>query len=185
LLHALDFGGDPIAALYIEPDIGGLQALAPLLDNSSLAGGAIVGSCGEISYLRMLFEDRPGKQQVDAGVAELIGPSKKRSRENGLDPRIKRAVRDLRACSDDIMPVAWIAETAGLSSSRFQHLFSAQVGVPYRRYRSWSRMRVAIREIAMGRSCTMAAHAAGYADLAHFTRDCRRTFGGVFTRANR
>jgi AraC-like DNA-binding protein len=72
---------------------------------------------------------------------------------------------------------AQAASAAGLSASRFQHLFTAEVGVPFRRYRLWQRLRAAIRAAAAGASLTDAAHAAGFADQAHFTRAFRRTFG--------
>ena len=49
--------------------------------------------------------------------------------------------------------------------------------MPFRRYRAWQRLRAAIREVAGGSSLTAAAHAAGFADQAHFTRSFRRTFG--------
>lgn len=186
LVHALDFGGDPIAALYLEPDAGGVTALTPLVSNSNALSGAVLGNCGEVAYLRQLYEHvLAGGELIDGAVEELIGEARRRSSFEGLDPRIQQVVHSMAVCSDDITPVARIAEAVGLSSSRFQHLFSVQVGVPYRRYRSWNRMRVAIGEISRGSSCTTAAHVAGYADLAHFTRDCRRTFGGVFTRQNR
>jgi AraC-like DNA-binding protein len=37
---------------------------------------------------------------------------------------------------------------------------------------------VAIGEVVKGSRFTTAAHAAGFADQAHFTNDFRRTFGG-------
>ncbi len=49
--------------------------------------------------------------------------------------------------------------------------------MPFRRYRAWHRLRAAIREVVGGSSLTAAAHAAGFADQAHFTRSFRRTFG--------
>ena len=49
--------------------------------------------------------------------------------------------------------------------------------MPFRRYRVWHRLRAAIREVAQGSNLTAAAHAAGFADQAHFTREFRRTFG--------
>lgn len=182
MVHALDFGGDPIAAIYIEPDVGDIESLVPLVGGGRRVGGAIIGTTGETSFLRTLFEDRPAKPQVDSAIEELIDLSKKRADVTALDPRVRSVTRIMADCSDDLTPVASIAESVGLSSSRFQHLFTRQIGVPYRRYRSWMRMRVAISEIVNGGNCTMAAHVAGYADLAHFTRDCRRTFGGAFTR---
>jgi AraC-like DNA-binding protein len=64
-----------------------------------------------------------------------------------------------------------------LSPSRFQHLFSQQIGVPFRRYRGWNRMRQAIREIIRGHSFTTAAHATGFTDSAHFSHEYRKIFG--------
>jgi hypothetical protein len=41
----------------------------------------------------------------------------------------------------------------------------------FRRYRAWRRVRVAINEIVKGSRFTTAAHAAGFADQAHFTNE--------------
>ncbi|WKL39567.1 helix-turn-helix domain-containing protein (plasmid) [Sinorhizobium meliloti] len=70
-----------------------------------------------------------------------------------------------------------LAKSLGLSSSQFQRVFTREVGVPFRRYRAWNRMRVAISEIVNGSNFTTAAHTAGFSDQAHFTNDFRRTFG--------
>ncbi len=67
-----------------------------------------------------------------------------------------------RAVSDDRLPVSEVARRVGLSSSRFQHLFAEEIGVPFRRYRSWHRLRAAIREVAKGSNFTTAAYAAGF-----------------------
>lgn len=42
-------------------------------------------------------------------------------------------------------------------------------------------MRAAIRAVLGGNNLTAAAHAAGFADQAHFARDFRRTFGAPAT----
>ncbi len=185
LEHALDFGGDPIAALYLEPDAGGVAALAPLVDNRGSEAGALVGYCAEAGFLREAFEKPPPQPELDYGLRALLLDARLRSEFEGLDPRVRNIARSMMAGGSHLEPIAQVAKSVGLSSSRFQHIFSREVGVPYRRYRSWGRMRMAITEIANGRSLTAAAHAAGYADLPHFTRDCRRTFGGVFTRRDR
>ena len=100
----------------------------------------------------------------------------KRTSRRLIDVRISRSVETLQAATAAVS-VSEAAESAGLSASRFQHLFTREVGVPFRRYRAWHRLRVAIREVAGGSSLTTAAHAAGFADQAHFTRVFRRTFG--------
>ena len=76
-----------------------------------------------------------------------------------------------------------LARSVGLSSSRLQHLFTENVGVPFRRYRAWVRMRRAIAAVVAGANFTGAAHAAGFADQAHFANDFRRTFGAPASRS--
>jgi AraC-like DNA-binding protein len=70
-----------------------------------------------------------------------------------------------------------VAAAVHMSASRLAHLFSAQIGLPFRPYVRWLRMRRAIESIAAGATLTDAAHAAGFTDGAHFTRVFRRTFG--------
>jgi AraC-like DNA-binding protein len=74
-------------------------------------------------------------------------------------------------------PLADLASQAGLSPSRFLHLFKESTGVPLRRYRLWSRMGAAVRQIAKGASLTEAALDAGFASSAHFSAAFRDMFG--------
>jgi len=69
-----------------------------------------------------------------------------------------------------------------LSESHIAHLFRRDVGIPVRQYRLWARMRRALDHVGRGRSLTEAAHAAGFADSAHFCRICRRMFGSAPSR---
>lgn len=182
VLHELDIGGNPLAVLYIEPDVAGVDALTPLLGNTRAADGALVGSTGEVSLLRALYEDRAGTRWIGPALADLLGFARRRAARE-IDARVARVVECLRARHDDLTPVAQLAASAGLSASRFQHLFTREVGVPFRRYRAWHRMRAAIREIVNGSNFTRAAHAAGFFDQAHFAHDFRRTFGAPATRS--
>lgn len=70
-----------------------------------------------------------------------------------------------------------LASRAGISVSRLTHLFTAQVGIPLRRYVLWSRLRIAISRVRAGDDLTAAAHGAGFADSAHLTRTTRTMFG--------
>src|SRR3954468_12986250 len=70
-----------------------------------------------------------------------------------------------------------LAGHAGLSPSRFLHLFKAETGVPLRRYRIWNRMGAAIRATGQGLSLAEAPHAAGFAGSAHFSAAFRDMFG--------
>ena len=67
--------------------------------------------------------------------------------------------------------------TVHLSRSRFLHLFSAQVGSPWRTYLVWRRALVAITLALEGLDFTEVAYAAGYSDSAHLSRQLSALFG--------
>jgi AraC-like DNA-binding protein len=57
------------------------------------------------------------------------------------------------------------------------HLFSEQVGLPFRPFALWLRLQGVLGHLAHGANLTQAAHGAGFADSAHLTRTFRRMFG--------
>ncbi len=179
-LHELDTGGDPVAVFYVEPHVAGAHAFAPLLASSREVNGALVGGGGEISFFRDLYEDRSSAKWAGLALNDIVSFSRRRAPKE-IDPRISCAIEAMYERCGDLTPVAQIAGAAGLSASRFQHLFTGQTGVPFRRYRAWNRMRAAIREIVGGSNFTTAAHAAGFSDQAHFAHDFRKTFGAAAT----
>lgn len=72
-----------------------------------------------------------------------------------------------------------LAAIAGVSRSRFMHIFTAAVGVPLRPYILWLRLQRAVFELIDGASISAAAHRAGFADAAHLSRTCRRMLGAT------
>lgn len=74
-------------------------------------------------------------------------------------------------------PVRDLARDAGLSESRFSHVFRRDVGVPLRTYRRWLRLRAGVVFGMAGWDLKDAAHEAGFADQADFSRTCREAFG--------
>ena len=94
-----------------------------------------------------------------------------------IDKRIARVIERLSADIDSRLDAGQAAEIACLSESRFSHLFVAEVGLPFRTYVLWRRLMVAVIGIAAGNTLTNAAHEAGFADSAHFSRTFLRMFG--------
>ena len=176
VLHELNLGGNPLAVLYIEPSVDGVEALIPLINDAYEVNGTVIGRTGEFSILRDLWEDKNSVTWTGQTLDDLLAFSKRRAARR-MDPRISAALGGIQTCIDECAPVAQLARSVGISSSRFQHLFTQEVGVPFRRYRAWSRMRIAIQAITQGSNFTTAAYTAGFADQAHFTNDFRRTFG--------
>ncbi|MBK1783308.1 AraC family transcriptional regulator [Prauserella cavernicola] len=92
-----------------------------------------------------------------------------------LDERIAAATAVLRA--DPAPSAAELAAEAGLSMSRFLHLFRAQTGTSVRRYRLWARMLRAGTLLAEGGDLTGAAVGAGFASPSHFSDSFRAMSG--------
>ena len=181
LAHELDCGGEPLAVLYLEPEASP-HALTTLVRGGDPIAGALVAAQGEIIPLRTLYEDRGACAWTGAALTDLAGYSLRRVGSE-MDARIARLVSRLREHGEGAMSAESLARSVGLSSSRLQHLFTENVGVPFRRYRAWVRMRRAIAAVVAGANFTGAAHASGFADQAHFANDFRRTFGAPASRS--
>src|SRR5262249_43515096 len=70
-----------------------------------------------------------------------------------------------------------LAGIAGLSQSRFMHVFTESMGIPLRPYILWLRLQRACCDLMTGTSVTAAAHSVGFSDAAHLTRTFRRMLG--------
>ncbi len=106
-----------------------------------------------------------------------------------LKPRDEAFVDVLRQIDAElehgVVRLGAVARVGNLSASRFRHRFAAQVGLPFRRYVLWRRLRLAVVEMNRGADATTAAHAAGFADLAHFSRTLKAMFGVTASQALR
>ena len=97
-----------------------------------------------------------------------------------IHPRVRRVLRWLRDntdSSEENRSLDRLAALAGLSPSRFMHVFTESVGVPLRPYLLWLRLQHAAGRLLAGASATEAAHEAGFSDAAHLSRTFRRTLG--------
>lgn len=176
--YALDVGGAPLAVLYLEPTLGRSDALRVLIEDPQWIGTVSLGHRVPSAVLRELYEDRDARHWIGDAINRLLHTSAQTPMRD-VDLRICKAARHLSVCDGADAPVARLAQDAGLSVSRFQHLFTQEIGVPFRRYRCWQRLRAGLREVIGGANLTDAAHGAGFYDQAHFCRHFRATFGAA------
>ncbi|MFI7676343.1 helix-turn-helix transcriptional regulator [Actinophytocola sp. NPDC049390] len=94
-----------------------------------------------------------------------------------LHPALGQAVAVLPTMLDHSVHLGQLAAVVGISASRLGHLFSDELGLPFRAYVRWTRLQRAIDHARHGSTLTDAAHAAGFADSAHLTRVCHEMFG--------
>jgi AraC-like DNA-binding protein len=178
--YEFDIEGQPLAVLYLEPQAGRVETLAPFITNACETSGAVLGASALAVSLREIYEARNGAVLAGEALDDLLAYASPRARRV-IDPRIARALSGLDIQTGSDATAQQAAMRVGLSSSRFQHLFADDVGVPFRRFRVWLRLRRAIGEIISGCTFTEAAHAAGFADQAHFSRAFRQAFGASAT----
>lgn len=152
-----DLAGRP----YLQPDVetfGDLTAALTCTWDEPRPDDATLIRMGQAVVARLT------DTEVDAHVA-------------APDPRISRILERLGSDPDVRMTASEAAGIACLSESRFSHLFVEQVGLPFRTYLLWRRLTIAVERMAAGGSLTSAAHEAGFADSAHFSRTFLRMFG--------
>ncbi len=179
--HALDTGDEPVAVFYPEPHLARFCDLTRLGHGWDAEDKVLIGRHPDLSAFLELYESRDSLTFVGEALDDLLCFMRSREKASPIDPRIARVLERLEAAPDDLTAAANLAKTEGLSASRFQHLFSDQVGVPFRRFRIWNRVRATLSLALDGQSLTQAAHNSGFSDLAHFTRLHRDTFGVTAT----
>lgn len=92
-----------------------------------------------------------------------------------VSPAIRRVVRAIERGEIDDLEAA--AALARVSPTRLTHRFTAEVGIAFRRFALWARIRRAVVAVRDGGDLTRAAMDAGFADSAHFSRTFRETVG--------
>ena len=95
----------------------------------------------------------------------------------GLDPRVVRAIAQIgRFCGEPVTAASCAAE-AGLSSSRFLHLFKQETGISFRAFRAWKRARHLLHFANQDLNLAHLAQDIGYPDSTHFSHSIRRFYG--------
>ncbi len=112
-----------------------------------------------------------GAISVVAALAKDVPPTKV------TDERILRATEYIQAHLGRSVALDDVAAHVFLSPGRFRHLFAEQTGMGLRPYVLWRRFILAWDLLTKGESISTAAHGAGFADAAHFTRTSHQMFG--------
>lgn len=173
-LHHLRISGGRMAFLYLDPLSRDLAVIASRMQETTpRAAFALGGEEPVIELLRDFADDRVTPRDARQGLGTMLGIGARTQ----ADRRIAAALQRMRDEPFKSHSLAQLGAVAGLSTSRFLHLFKAETGVPLRRYRLWSRMGAAVEAVRQGMSLTDAAHAAGFASSAHFSSTFRDMFG--------
>lgn len=164
-----------IGVLMIEPESVDLAGLPGLLGvRTAAAVDAREGAAVREAFLALSRGEAPG----DLGSAELDRLFFGRALEGRrLDSRIAAIVDRVNRQPHAALPAEEAARLAGLSFSRFLHLFRAEVGATYRGFRAWKRARSFLRYANGAPSLTDVALEMGYPDSTHFSHSIRQVYG--------
>lgn len=174
--HRLRTPGGAIATVCFEPEtVEAADAAAFMADiNDRPEDGRLVR--------RILAARRAVTRTEDAGgfsTAEFdrlfFGRALK---PRAIDERVRHALaRLLDDLPDAALPADACAREAGLSTSRFLHLFKDEAGSSFRVQRMWKRARRFMDHANGEDSLTEVALDLGYPDSSHFSHTIRASFG--------
>jgi len=175
--HSFDGNGVLGALLFVDPEsVEGAWLRSFLLSDVTIVPAVRAEKCA--TELRTLherpLEALPPDELIRYCVRALsagVPPARR------MDARIAGVLATIRSADDLRISLNEAAARVFLSPGRFAHLFTEHVGLPFRRYLLWRKLTRAILRVGRGRSLSEAAHAAGFADAAHFTRTCNQMFG--------
>jgi AraC-like DNA-binding protein len=123
-----------------------------------------------------LEDGLPSEEMLRIARAAVAGLAAATPAE-ATDPRVLKVIDQATARPELSLDEAAAGAGVFLSPSRLRHLFVEQTGLAFKTFMQWRRLFRALEAYAQGRSLTEAAHGAGFADSAHFSRVFRRFFG--------
>jgi AraC family transcriptional regulator len=178
-LHIMDATAVTLGVtMFIEPETIEGRALAAI---SSPEGITSLDPSYVADPLAALFEKfltRRGDAEISAAARRVVT-----TLTNGVEPKQvthERIVRALAWLNDHIKEQVTLDQVAAavfLSPSRFRHLFVEEMGMGLRPWLLWRRFMRTWGMIMEGATISRAAHEAGFADAAHFTRTSNRMIG--------
>ncbi len=177
-----------IGIVFVEPE----SRRGEILSRRLFQGQDIV-KLGDGDFIRLinplrraLDEPLAREQMLEIGAAAIEALAPIESSET-TDSRILSIIDYVAVHLDQTVELRGAAESAGvfLSEGRLRHLFVEQTGLAFKTYLLWLRLVRAVQFYSEGQTLTEAAHSAGFADSAHFSRVFKRTFGAPATTLTR
>ena len=166
--------GRHVLDVLIEPETVDLARLPSLLR-----------ACGTVDAPEFAAHVRSAHERLVLGAKELdLRPADFDATFFGqplptrpLDPRIAAALERIKDNPCAVSAAEDCAAQAGLSCSRFLHLFKEQAGVSFRSLRTWKRARHLLHHVGSDSRLVHVALDIGYPDSTHFSHSIRQTYG--------
>lgn len=162
-------GSDTALMVWLDPELR--------IERGPSVSGSIETSLIELETLLEPLNKKTLDCEVAGRIRHLI-TGRTAADHRKLDERISDSLDWVKQhLTEQTITVEQLSGTVYLSSSRFMHLFSEEIGIPVRKYILWQRLKQALLIMAQGRSITEAAHEAGFTDSSHMNRSFNAMFG--------
>ncbi|PJZ54092.1 helix-turn-helix transcriptional regulator [Leptospira adleri] len=174
--HETEMNDHDFVLILLDPITMGAGLFS---DRSPISGKPAieVGDVLDWEKIRFFFENQDVSPEIlKDEIVKRILKSETGKSQIPKDIRIIRSMKRL-SDSDDTLTLKEVAKEAGLSTSRFRHLFRKETGITFSGYRLWIKTRRAILSLGNHPELIHAAYQGGFADQAHFSRIFRRSFG--------
>ena len=163
-----------VICVLVEPETVGAGALDILARRVSGAERGFFANRIRAAYARLLQGACGGEIGSVAFDIMCFGEALPGRR---LDPRVVRSIAQIgRFCGEPVTAASCAAE-AGLSSSRFLHLFKQETGISFRAFRAWKRARHLLHFANQDLNLAHLAQDIGYPNSTHFSHSIRRFYG--------
>jgi AraC-like DNA-binding protein len=172
--HSVESEHPSIVCLVIEPETVEPSAMADL--SARIAGADAPAIAQRIRAAYETLRLQQGRSGFTTEEFDLLCFGEALPDRN-IDLRIKRSAAKLNDFSGSKMTAADCAASAGLSPSRFLHLFKEQTGVSFRAFRAWKRARHLLHFANQNINLAHLAQDIGYPDSTHFSHSIRRFYG--------
>jgi AraC-like DNA-binding protein len=169
--HAFDATGRRVAILLVEAN--GPRGAALDRRARDTLGAEVAHDLASVPFPQLDVSVADALRWRDA-VLTALGADEQPSPLSAIS---RRAIAYVESAIDGKPQLAEAARRAGVSPTRLTHVFTREVGIPFRRFVLWSRMRQAVASTQAGRDLTEAAVDAGFSDSAHLSRTFRAMFG--------
>jgi AraC-like DNA-binding protein len=172
--HTITSDFRSVICLVIEPESVDADAFDALANRLSEPEGHIVADRVRAAYDQLRdLQHRDGITSAELDVmcfGEVLPP-------RALDPRVTRSIAQIDTFSGEPVTAASCAAAAGLSASRFLHLFKQETGISFRSFRAWKRARHLLHFANQDINLAHLAQDIGYPDSTHFSHSIRRFYG--------
>lgn len=172
--HQVRSAGRLVATYLIELESADDRRLRELVGGGEgvLPAGVLPGRVRRL-YARLSRVPAP-RLETDSVDRALLGGS---PGTRAMDARIAAVTNAIRERPFASYSAAAAAQAAGLSYSRFLHLFKEQMGIPFRAYRVWKRAREMLYHVNRPVNLARLALETGYPDSTYFSHTIRHVFG--------